>query len=233
MNAQQLVNRDPAMAAAMGAFGSSQADFGSDIGEFGGDYDFSGDGDFDFSGDDFGFTGHEPTFDGDFGDDFGAQRPAARQLAQVKRALAFRRVQHRRALINPNANSSLKVERYTFSISENITLGTAQAFAALTGQPDVTIRPQRLTCNAPAPMFAFFQVIRMANVNITVGAGQEDAFNYNANGVGQSLDMPTLNPANRATVLGNYTGFVPPGFIAATVVPFSVTFKGPATLVAQ
>ena len=70
-------------------------------------------------------------------------------------------------------------------------------------------------------------------LNPAVGAGQEDAFNYNANGVGQSLDMPTLNPANRATVLGNYTGFVPPGFIAATVVPFSVTFKGPATLVAQ
>ena len=229
MNANQLVNRDPAMAAAMGAFGSSNADFGADIGEFGGDFDFSGDGDYDFSGDDFGFTGNEP----DFGDDFGASANARTALAKAKRVLAFQRVMHRQALINPNANSTLKVERYTFSISENITLGTAQVFAALTGQPDVTIRPQRLTCNAPAPMFAFFQVIRMANVNITVGAGQEDAFNYNANGVGQSLDMPTLNPANRATVLGNYTGFVPPGFIAATVVPFSVTFKGPATLVAQ
>jgi len=220
MNAALLVQRDPAMAAIMGAMGGASADFGDEIGEFGDDSDF---------GDDFGFTGAD-----DFGDDFdfGTDSKGGDMVA-AKRALAFKRVQQRRALINPNANSSLKVERYTFSISENITLGTAQAFATLTGQPDVTIRPQRLTCNAPSPMFAFFQVIRMANVNITVGTGQEDAFNYNANGVGQSLDMPTLNPANRATILGNYTGFTPPGFIPATVVPFTVTFKGPATLVAQ
>lgn len=233
MQAHQLVMRDPAMAAIMGVMGTSHADFGDDIGEFGGDF-----------GDDFGFAGGDE-FDGedDFGDemegddyDFGAarrSRGASRGLMQAKRALNFRRVMHRKHLINPNANSSLKVERYTFSISENITLGTPQTFTTLTGQPDVTIRPQRLTCNAPSPMFAFFQVIRMANVNVTVGTGQEDAFNYNANGVGQILDMPTLNPANRATVLGSYSGFTPPGFIPATVVPFTVTFKGPATLVAQ
>lgn len=221
MLARNLVSRDLAMAAIMGAIGDSKADF---AGEFGSDF------------------GDDETFDftGEFGDDdemFGAEtslaRPSPSSLAAAKRALAFKRVMHRKAMINPNANSSLKVERYAFTISENIELGTAQVFSTLTGQPDVTIRPQRLTCNAPAPMFAFFQVIKMANVNITVGTGSEDAYNYNANGVGQTLDMPTLNPANRATILGNYTGFTPPGFIPATIVPFSVTFKGPATLTAQ
>jgi len=225
MKAQSLIGRDLAMAAAMGALGGAAADFG---GEFGDDFGDEFDGENDFAGDDFGFAG-----DDEFGDDdFGASR-GKRSLAAAKRAMAFRRVMYRRSLINPNANSSLKVEKYAFSISENITLGTPQTFTTLSGQPDVTIRPQRLSCNAPAPMFAFIQVIRMANVNITVGAGVEDAYTYNANGVGQMLDMPTWRPANRATVLGNYSGMVPPGYIATTVVPFSVTFKGPATLVAQ
>lgn len=233
MKSSELVNRDPAMAAIMGVIGSANADFGDDIGEFGDDFGFMGADEF---GDDD--MGEDDDDDDEFGDDFdfGRAKPRLsrkRSLSAAKRSLAFKRVMHRRAMINPNANSSLKVERYTFSISENITLNTAQTFTTLTGQPDVTIRPQRLTCNAPSPMFAFFQVIRMANVNVTVGVGQEDAFNYNANGVGQVLDMPTLNPANRATVLGNYTGFTPPGFLAGTVVPFTCTFKGPATLTAM
>jgi hypothetical protein len=47
-----------------------------------------------------------------------------------------------------------------------------------------------------------------------------------------SLDMPTLSPANRATVLGFYTGFIPPGFVLGAAYTFVASFKGPATIVA-
>jgi hypothetical protein len=73
--------------------------------------------------------------------------------------------------------------------------------------------------------------IKVANVSVTVG-GTQDAFDYSAIGVEQSLDMPTLSPANRATVLGNYTGFVPPGYVALAAYTFCASFKGPAQIVA-
>lgn len=139
--------------------------------------------------------------------------------------------QNRQGLIEPNRDSSVKVERYVFPLSQAITLGTAVALA-LQGQPDTTIRPKRLTMNAPAPMFATITDIKIANVSVSVGAGIQDAFDYNAQGVGQSLDLPTISPANRVTISGNYLGFVPPGYTNGTAVTFTATFKGPATIVA-
>ena len=53
--------------------------------------------------------------------------------------------------------------------------------------------------------------LQIANVNVFVG-GAEDAFIYNANGQGVLLDLPTLDPANRATTSGSYTGLIPPGY---------------------
>ncbi len=219
-NAKQLAMRDPAMAALFGVIataslaGKNGSDFG---GEFGADF---GDDDY---GDDTG---------DDYGDDYGADSPAPAALARLgkKVHMARQRGGKRRALLNPNADSSVKVERYAFTLSQAITLGTAVAFTTLTGQPDTKIRPQRVVMNAPGPMFAFIQEIKVANVSVTVGTGLEDAFNYNANGVGQSLDMPTMEPANKATILGSYTGAIPPGFVGGTSTYFSTTFKGPSTM---
>jgi len=105
-----------------------------------------------------------------------------------------------------------------------LVLGVAGAINA-TGQPDTNIRPQRCTMNAPQPGFATIAEIKVANVSVSVG-GTQDAFDYSALGVGQSLDMPTLTPANRATVLGNYTGFVPPGYVGGAPYTFCASFKG-------
>jgi hypothetical protein len=174
----------------------------------------------------------------DYGAEFGAarrrRRPNPQQaLAVFNKAQAMQeRSARRNMLLEPNKGSSVKVERYSFPLSNTIVLGTAVAFSTLSGQPDTTIRPQRVTCNAPAPMFAFIQEIKVANVSVTVGSGLEDAWDYNANGVGQGLDMPTLSPANRATVLGSYSGFVPPGYVGGTSTSFTMTFKGPATIAA-
>jgi hypothetical protein len=218
-----LARRDPALAAAMGIIGS---DFGA---EFGDDY-----------GAEFGDELGAEFGDDDMGDDWGAEfgGPAVARPTKTAALAAWkaRRAQmvnqaRRSRLLEPNKGSALKVERYAFSISQAITIGTPVALN-VTGQPDTTIRPQQVTMNAPVPMFAFVAELKVANVSVTVGGGVEDAYNYSALSVGRTLDMPTLSPANRATMLGNYTGLVPPGLVAAFATTFSVNFKGPASIVA-
>src|SRR3954463_13288161 len=107
-NARQLAMRDPAMAALFGGIATAQigtngSDFG---GEFGADF-----GDDDYGDDDAG---------GDFGDDYGADAPAPAALARLgkKVHMARQRGNKRRALLNPNADSALKVERYAFTLSQ-------------------------------------------------------------------------------------------------------------------
>lgn len=231
--AQQLTFRDPALASLLlGAVALSATNFGGDSdfgGEFGDDDDMGDDDDY---GAEFG--------DDDYGADFGKAAVKVKRPANQAQLVALWKNHHmkkartsqREMKLEPNKGSAVKIEKYSFTLSQAITLGTAVAFTTLTGQPDTSIRPQRLTCNAPAPMFAFLQEIKVANVSVSVGSGLEDAYNYNANGVGQSLDMPTLSPANRATILGSYTGFVPPGFVGGTAVYFSASMKGPASIVA-
>lgn len=226
-NAKKLAMRDPAMAALMGIvamgtdFGSERSEPSSFNGEFGSDF-----GDDDFEGD-----------DDDWGAEFGAAivkaKPTPTKVAQVwqKHAAGQALAQRRNMLLEPNKGSAIKVERYTFNLDQAIALGTS-ATLSLNGQPDTTIRPQRVTMNAPCMGFASIGTIKVANVNVTVGSGSEDAYNYNANGVGQSLDMPTLSPSNRATVTGNYNGFIPPGYVSGFAYLFSVSFKGPAAIVA-
>ena len=218
-NSKALALRDPALAVLMGAIDGS--DFGIE------------------SGSDFG-TEDDEYFGYEFGTDYGADAPGAAMVAapppHVAAALWHKHVQktsntdRRRRMLEPNSGSDIKVERYGFSINQTLVLGVAAAIVA-SGQPDTNIRPQRVSMNAPSPGFATISEIKVANVSVTVG-GIADAFEYNANGVGQSLDLPTLSPANRATVLGNYTGFVPPGFVGGASYLFAISFKGPASIVA-
>lgn len=235
-NASLLAARDPAVLAVLGLAATS---FGSRFaGEFGADF---GDDYGDDVGDDYG-DDISAAIGAEFGDEVGAavarrvaaKRPAANPAAlaawQKQRAMAAK-TQRRASILEPNKGSSVKVERYSFPISQAITIGTGVALA-LTGSPDVNIRPQRVTMNAPIQMFAFVAEIKVANVSVTVGGGFEDAYDYNANGVGQSLDMPTLSPANRASVLGSYSGLIPPGMVVGFASYFTVSFKGPASVIA-
>jgi hypothetical protein len=137
----------------------------------------------------------------------------------------------RAAILDPNEHSRLKIERYSFSLSpaENFTLGTPVAFEA-TLQPNTRIRAQRVVMNAPVMNFVLVDSLQIANVNVLVGT-TEDAFTYNANGQGVMLDLPTLDPANRATVSGSYTGLLPPGYASEFSYQFIVSFQGPSTLV--
>lgn len=234
-NAQQLALRDPAAAVLLGAihgadFGSEPSDFGVDFGvDFGDDFGstFSP-----MAGDDFG-----DDWGAEFGDDFGAAKalakPTGQQLAQmyVNAAKKKAKTDRRKSLLEPNAGSSAKVERYSFAISQAITIGTGVAIN-ITGAPDVDIRPQRVVCNVPTPAFVFLSLLKVANVTVTVGPGVEDAFDYSALAVGTMLDLPTLTPANRATVQGTYTGFIPPGYVNGTSSFFVTSMKGWASIVA-
>lgn len=216
-NAKSLALRDGALAALLGAVAT--ADFGSDFGADFGD---------DFGADDFGAD--------DFGDDFGADAPAApkptaqaaMQAWQEKKARtmgAKRRLQ----MLNPNADSAVKIERYVFPISQNVVLGAATALT-LTGNPDVTIRPQRVVMNAPCAGFATISTMQVSNISVQIGGGALDAFFYNAGGVGVQMDMPTITPAQRASITGTTTVLVPPGYVPAAAFTFSVALIGPSKM---
>jgi hypothetical protein len=227
-NARQLAMRDPALAALMGALPGQ--DFGHDA--MGGQEADFGISPFDVSAnigeDDFGAFGYG------FGADAALAAPAATPHPAVVQAAYHAHVKqkahttHRTSLLDPNAHSTVKVERYSFSISTPLVLNVASAIN-MTLQPNTKIRPQRVIFNAPSPNFVIITTLQVANVNVFVG-GSEDANTYGPLSQGVMLDLPTLEPANRATVTGNYTGFVPPGFANNFAYTFIATFQGPSTI---
>lgn len=178
-----------------------------------------------------------------FGWDYGAEgappaiapHPAARHHPEMVKAWHHHHqlmghTAARAALLDPNENSLLKIERYSFSLTNSFTLGGAGVpLVDMTLQPNTKIRPQRVVMNAPAPNFVLLSGLQVANVNAFVG-DLEDAFTYSALAQGVALDLPTLEPANRLTVSGNYTGFIPPGFATGFPFTFIATVQGPSTI---
>lgn len=172
-----------------------------------------------------------PFWEGRYGY-YGAGIPSGPQaLAPEIWASEMAETARRARLLDPNEHSRLKIERYSFSMSPglNFVLGTPMTFEA-TLQPNTRIRAQRIVMNAPQPNFVLIDSLQVANVNVLVGT-TEDAFTYSAQAQGVMLDLPTLDPANRATVSGNYTGYLPPGYASEFSYQFIVTFQGPSTIV--
>ncbi len=229
-NARDLARRDPQLAGLFGLLGSTgAASFGAERGSKGASFgaDDFGDG---FGADDFG--------DGfgadDMGaDDFGAANPMvqAKAMAAYKANIVARKRGAARArMLDPNAGSSVKTERYIFAISDKlIVVGTAKTLD-LTDSPDTKFRPQRVTANAFTPMLAFITDLKMANVSVSIGGGDIDAYQWNANGQGQELDMPTLEPSNKARALGDWTDFIPAPLTLGQKTRFSLSFTGPSRL---
>jgi hypothetical protein len=242
-SANELAMRDPALAALMGVSGSDfgseepvlytgvDADFGSDAGDWDEAYDMG----FTDIGVDF---GADISFGADAAPSNGAAAAAAAHGATPQgRAIIAQHVQkqaHRNSramLLEPNKYSDLKVERYTFAVNATITaLGTAGALGG-SNSPDVNFRPQRVTANVVSPGMVLISDGRVANVSFTVG-GSIDAWQWNANAVGEHLDVPTLTPANKATFSGSYTGLVPSPLSGTGSYLFMLSFTGPASIVA-
>ena len=237
-NSRQLAMRDPAAAAMLGLIGANGANFGNEM-------DF---------GSDFSPMGYDGTLDdgfgAEFGDDWGAEfgdaefgaakkkaksagTPSAAQLMQMYNAIMKQNsyTEQRQRLLEPNRGSKLKIERYSFTLSTPITIGTPTAIT-LQGNPSVTIRPQRICTNVPGPNFVFLSLIQVANVVVTVVTGVEDENDYAANAVGTILDLPTLNTQTPARVTGTYEGFVPASYVIGATSNFCASFKGWANIVA-
>ncbi len=247
-NSKNLAMRDPALAALLGVTGQPGADFGVEFGApgFGADdFGIDVDGAAGFGVDDFGSFGSVHSGQGGFNGDFGtdaspmpvagmaniAPTPAAMQAAwsHYKGAIAQKaNSAQRERILNPNKGSDVQIERYYFSINQTLTLGTTVAISA-NGNPSTKMRPQRVTLNCPVMGFITVDTLQVANVGVSVG-GTSDGFDFNANGVGQALDCPTLTPADKATVTGNYTGLVPPGFVQAASYKMCMSFKGPSVV---
>jgi hypothetical protein len=221
-----LVARDPALATVLGAIPGH--DFGYSApaprhsapppgASFGDDYGYG------YGLDQFGASharhGHHP------GHGHPAAPPAHHHMP------APTSTEGRTLLLDPNRHSTVKVERYSFSFSpaSALVLGTASAIASFTQQPSASVKPQRVLMNAPAYGFVTISQLQIANVNVFIGT-TEDAFNYGATAQGVFLDLPRLDPQNRATAAGSYTGLLPTGFAAGTSYTFIVTLQGPAVL---
>ena len=165
-------------------------------------------------------------FGNEFAGGFGDETPTHANMA-----LAFNEKMATRArtrLLRPNEDSQVKVQRYCFAINQDVTIGTAVALR-MTGNPETEFRPQRITVNTPSVGFITLSNMKVANVGILVG-GVVDAFDFSAIGVGQSLDVPTLSPANAAKIDGDYTGTVPLPLVLGDAFKVSASFKGPANL---
>jgi len=137
----------------------------------------------------------------------------------------------RTMLLDPNRDSTVKVTRYSFSFSPTaaLVLGTPSSLGTFTQQPSTSVKGQRVITNAPIPGFVTLTTLQIANVNVFVGTA-EDAFTYNAGAQGVMLDLPRLDPQNRATAAGTYSGALPAGFTAGTAFQFIITLQGPSTL---
>lgn len=243
-NARNLAMRDPALAA---FFGLAADDFGTESTFAGDEYgsDFGGDFGAEFGEDEMGLVvpinqafGQGPMLPGGAMPIVSDPRHPASPVnpANIGTTMALWQqhltkqnyTKRREALLDPNGDSTTKVERYSFTLAAAIVLSTAGALNAQ-DSPATKIRPQRVIMNAPAPGFVTVAELKVSNVSVTSGAA-EDAFGYSAQAVGAHLDMPTLTPSNKATFLGNYTGFVPPGYVALAAYSFTIAFRGPATL---
>lgn len=254
---RSLVNRDPAAAILMGAING--ADFGAERrrqsaachapaqqrpslltrrrptrNPFGDDVSFGGP--------DFGQDnpwGHDPGYNFGF-DHYGADapvavpRPTAAAMEQAWNEKVRNHVANRKRemLLEPNKGADSKVERYAMPTSQAITIGTALNGFTILANPTVNIRPQRVISNAPNQAYVFLLTMSVANVNVLVGPGVQDAFDYSAEAQGTSLDIPTLTPSNPIRITGNYTGFVPGTFVVGTSSFFTMTFIGWASIVA-
>ncbi len=220
-----LAMRSPAQAALLGVF--ADGDFGADFGGFGG------------FGDDYGTGLANKDVDqghwrnaAELRHDRGVIRSDQRKIGtwiHEERAQAARaqREQARCDQLDPNEGLSMKIGRYSFTLNQALIIGTLAAIS-MTLQPDTRIRPQRVLFNAPCFAFATISTIKVANVSVLVG-GSEDAFMYTNVAVGVHLDMPTLSPSNRATVVGSYGALAPAPYSIGFAYPFTATFQGPST----
>ena len=142
----------------------------------------------------------------------------------------YERSAERSVLLDPNQNSTVKVEHYELPLAEDIIIGTQHIFTALSTNPQTEFKPTSLVMNAPCAMFAFITDIKAANVSAHVSTFATDAYNFNSLATRSHVHLPKLLPQNTVSVQGYYSGLTPPGFLGGTTTTFTATFYGPSTM---
>jgi len=225
-NAKDLAMRDPALAALVGA--QTGADFGRDS-SFGNEGFFAWDAP---GADYYGYSkvGAEGFFAGNFGADASVPKPTPEQALALWNAhhAQARETARREGILNPNAGSSKKIERYSLSIRQNLTVGTASTFT-VTKNPQTELRPQRVVTNVSSPGFVIVDDVKIANVSVMMGDGMDAQMLAN-DSWGVQYDLPTLSPANGVTVSAEQSTAVPDGFETSDVFPFLIAFLGPSSM---
>ncbi len=231
-----LVGRDPALAAALGILGAVGSNFGGEAQRpaFGGAGWRQPGMSFGFGADAApGSAGAaalaSPAVQAHLSNPMHPANAGATQAILAQHYAGQANTDSRKALITPNAGSTVQVERYDFSLTQALVMGTAAAIA-MTVQPTVTLKPSRCTFNAPQLGWATISNILVGNVSGMAGQ-TTDAGVYGPTSVGIHLDLPAINPSNRLSITGNYLGLVSPGYPAAYPYPFVASFQCFATIV--
>ena len=154
----------------------------------------------------------------------GRELASYRHLHQLRSA----RTAEHAMLLDPNADQRLKLGRYSFGLSQAVTIGVP-AGLFMSDSPATTLRTKRVVMNAPTVGFATVSTLLIANVAVTVG-GVEDAYAYGAGAFDVGVDYPTLPPSQKATMSGSYTGFAPAPLFNGQPFVFSVRFSGISTI---
>ena len=134
--------------------------------------------------------------------------------------------------------AELKVQGYSFSLSEHVVLGTPKRIDACL-VPRVAMQARRVTTNVPSKWFGvvdlhgvFYRgraIGRSANIDAAWLSPSQEL----CHGGGEVTDVSPSSPWLRGPVrlLAQYTGAVPEGYKEGFPFLFIVTLQGPARIV--
>ena len=128
--------------------------------------------------------------------------------------------------LDPEGEWALRRGRYSFTGSQEITLGEACSIDIVTS-PDVPIKPDRLIINMPCNGFAMLHNLIYGNQAMLVGVSQ-DMNDYSALSIAVGLKTEKwLLPGQKMKVRGQYTGFCPLPFTKGQKFLICITAQGP------
>lgn len=93
------------------------------------------------------------------------------------------------------------------------------------GEGTGVFKPRGLVTNIPVPGMVIVNLLKVGNMGITVG-GNVDAHWWAPERPSMHLDLPTMTYGSTFTLLGTYTGLVPPGCNEGDEFEFKITLKG-------
>lgn len=162
--------------------------------------------------------------------------PQEAEIAFKRMSERERATHERVALLDPNRNSDIKIERYVFSLNpvqfsqgEGLKWGVLNGWTAFKS-PQVPFRAERLVLNVPIRGLVYLNTIQAANINAQIG-GIADAYSFNANSQ-NAISLPVLLPQNTMQVAGTWTNVVPSPYRENIEFVLCIDFFGWATIIA-